>query len=471
MSLHEPVARTFTRKLLAPVLLSAAAACLAAAPARAQSGLGERVERELPALVSTYKHLHANPELSHQEAKTAALVAKELRALGYEVTENVGKYRRPGWKSYGVVGVLKNGAGPTVLVRADMDALPYDPERGEQTGLPYASKVKAVDDDGKTVSVMHACGHDAHVASLLGTARLLAGMRESWAGTLVLVAQPSEEKIDGALAMLDDGLYTRFPKPDAALALHVKADLEAGRVGVVAGAALANSTTVLIKVRGRGSHGSRPEDSIDPVVIAAELVLSLQTIVSRENKPTEPAVVTVGSIRGGEAPNIIPNEVDLKLTVRSYDRAQHRKILEAIRRRAVNIAEAAGVTPDLLPEVTFVEPDAEVVYNDPALTERLTEVFRRELGGGNVERVEKIMGAEDFSRYAAAEVFARYGLAREVPISLFWVGAADPARLAEARKAGRLPTTHQTTFAPVPEPTIRTGVRAMTAAVLELLKK
>jgi amidohydrolase len=387
------------------------------------------------------------------------------------VTENVGRYHRPEWKSYGVVGVLRNGAGPTVLVRADMDALPYDAERGEQTGLPYASKVIAKDDDGKLVSVMHACGHDAHVASLIGTAKLLSRMKESWAGTLVLVAQPSEEKVDGALALLADGLYTRFPRPDAALALHVKADLEAGRVGVVPGPAFANSTTVLIKVRGKGSHGSRPEDSIDPVVIAAEIVLSLQAIVSRENKPTEPAVVTVGSIRGGEAPNIIPDEVDLKLTVRSYDRAVQRKILEAIRRRAVNIAEAAGVTADRLPEVTVVEPDVEVVYNDPALTERLAGVFRRELGAEAVARVEKIMGGEDFSRYAASEVFARYGLAKEVPISLFYVGATDPAKLAEARKAGKLPTTHQTTFAPLPEPTIRTGVRAMTAAVLELLKK
>jgi hippurate hydrolase len=459
-----------TNKLFAAALLCAAA-CLPGTTARGQSRTAESVERELPALVSTYKHLHANPELSHQERNTAALVAKELRAAGYEVTENVGRYRRPEWKAYGVVGVLRNGAGPTVLVRADMDALPYEAERGEQTGLPYASKVVARDDDGKQVSVMHACGHDAHVASLLGTARLLARMKESWAGTLVLVAQPSEEKIDGALALLEDGLYTRFPRPDAALALHVKADLEAGRVGVVPGAAFANSTTVLIKVRGKGSHGSRPEDSIDPVVVAAEIVLSLQAIVSRENKPTEPAVVTVGSIRGGEAPNIIPDEVDLKLTVRSYDRAVHRKLLEAIRRRARGVAEAAGVTPDLLPEVTFVEPAAEVVYNDPALTERLAEVFRRELGGDSVARVEKVMGAEDFSRYAAAEVFARYGLPKEVPVSLFYVGAADPAKLAEARKAGRLPTTHQTTFAPLPEPTIRTGVRAMTAAVLELLKK
>ncbi|HLL77385.1 MAG TPA: amidohydrolase [Pyrinomonadaceae bacterium] len=459
-----------TRKLFAAALLCAAA-CLTATPARAQSRLADSVERELPALVATYKHLHANPELSHQEKNTAALVARELRALGYEVTENVGKYRRPEWKAYGVVGVMRNGAGPTVLVRADMDALPYDPNAGEQTGLPYASKVVAKDDDGKLVSVMHACGHDAHVASFLGTAKLLAGMKDDWSGTLVLVAQPSEEKTDGALALLDDGLYTRFPKPDVALALHVKADLEAGRVGVVPGPAFANSSTVLIKVRGKGSHGSRPEDSIDPVVIAAEIVLSLQAIVARENKPTEPAVVTVGSIRGGEAPNIIPDEVDLKLTVRSYDRAVQRKLLESIRRRATNIAEAAGVPAELLPVVTVVEPQNEVLYNDPALTERLAEVFRRELGADAVARVEKIMGGEDFSRYAAAEVFARYGLRKEVPITLFYVGTTDADKLAEARKSGKLPTTHQTTYAPLPEPTLRTGVRAMTAAVLELLRR
>lgn len=448
-----------------------AAACFPADEARAQTPLASRVEQELPALVSTYKLLHANPELSHQERATAALVARELRALGYEVTEGVGKYATPAWTSFGVVAVLKNGAGPTVLVRADMDALPYDPERGEATGLTYASKVIARDDDGKQVSVMHACGHDAHVATLLGTAKLLARDRGAWGGTLVLVAQPSEEKIDGALALLSDGLYTRFPRPDMAVALHVKADLEAGRVGVVSGPAFANTSTVLIKVRGKGGHGSRPEDSIDPVVIAAELVVSLQTIVSRENKPTEPAVVTVGSIRGGEAPNIIPDEVDLKLTVRSYDRAVQRKIIAAIKRKAVNIAEAAGATGELLPEVTVVQPDAEVVYNDPSLTERLADAFRRELGGEQVATVEKIMGGEDFSRYAAAEVFARYGLAKEIPVCMFYVGAADAAKLAAARKAGRLPTTHQNTFAPLPEPTLRTGVRAMTAAVLELLKK
>lgn len=450
-----------------------AVACFPTGVARAQSPLASRVERELPALVSTYKLLHANPELSHQEKNTAALVAKELRALGYEVTENVGKYLNPAWTSFGVVAVLKNGAGPTLLVRADMDALPYDPERGEATGLPYASKVTAKDDDGKPVSVMHACGHDAHVATLLGTAKLLAGDKGAWRGTLVLVAQPSEEKTDGALALLKDGLYTRFPRPDMAVALHVKADLEAGRVGVVPGPAFANSSTVLIKVRGKGSHGSRPEDSIDPVVIAAELVLSLQTIVSRENKPTDPAVLTVGSIKGGEAPNIIPNEVDLKLTVRSYDRAVQQKILAAIKRKAVNIAEAAGVPSDLLPEVTVIQPEAIVLYNDPALTERLAVVFRRELGGEQVATVEKIMGGEDFSRYADAidPHISIDGLAKDIPICMFYVGAADPAKLAAARKAGRLPTTHQNTFAPIAEPTLRTGVRAMTAAVLELLKK
>ncbi len=460
------------KNTFAPAALCAFA-CFSPGGARAQSPLASQVERELPALVSTYKLLHANPELSHQEKNTAALVAKELRALGYEVTENVGQYQNPKWTPYGVVAVLKNGAGPTLLVRADMDALPYDPERGELTGLPYASKIKAVDDDGKTVSVMHACGHDAHVATLLGTAKLLAADKGAWRGTLVLVAQPSEEKTDGALALLKDGLYTRFPRPDMAVALHVKADLEAGRVGVVAGPAFANSSTVLIKVRGKGSHGSRPEDSIDPVVIAAELVMSLQTIVSRQNKPTDPAVVTVGSIRGGEAPNIIPDEVDLKLTVRSYDRAVQQKILAAIKRKAVNIAEAAGVPPEMIPVVTVVQPESIVLYNDPAMTERLALAFRRELGGEAVATVEKIMGGEDFSRYADSvdPNIPNGGVTKEIPVCMFYVGAADPARLAQARRAGRLPTTHQNTFAPIAEPTLRTGVRAMTAAVLELLKK
>lgn len=429
--------------------------------AQQQQSLDNMIDREIASLVATYKTLHAAPELSHYEEKTSAFLAKELRALGYSVTERIGKYSRPEWIGYGVVGVLKNGAGPTVLVRADMDALPVE----EKTGLPYASRVRVKNDAGQEVGVMHACGHDIHVTSLVGTAKLLAGLKDRWRGTLVLVGQPAEETIDGARAMLDDNLYGKIPQPDYAIALHDNGFIEAGKVGLTAGFALANSTSVDITVRGVGGHGSQPEGAKDPVVLAAQIVIALQTLVSRENSPLDPAVVTVGSIHGGTRYNIIPDEVKLQLTVRAYKEEVRQKILKGIERIASGTALAAGLPAELAPVVKVSETEVTpATYNDPALTGRLSAVFARTLGAENVLPFPQIMGAEDFGRFGLE--------GHKIPTVLFWVGAADPVKVAESKRTGgRLPSAHSPFFAPLPEPTIRTGVKAMTAAVLELMKK
>ena len=428
--------------------------------ARAQQSLDALIDRDIAGLVATYKSLHAAPELSHYEEKTAALVAKELSALGYTVTERVGKYTRPEWRGYGVVGVMKNGAGPTVLVRSDMDALPVE----EKTGLPYASKVRTKNEAGQDVSVMHACGHDVHMTSLLGTARMLAELKNQWHGTLILVGQPAEETIDGARAMLADGFYDSVPRPDFALALHDSGDLEAGTIGVTPGFALSNSTSVEITVRGVGGHGSRPESTKDPIVLASQIILALQTIVSREVAPIDPAVVTVGSIHGGTKANIIPEEVKLLITVRSYKEEVRQKILASIERIAKNSALSAGVPAELAPIVKMSENEVTTAtYNDPALTERLTAVFTKLVGPNKVIKVPPIMASEDFGRFS---------LNSQIPAVMFWLGAADPAVLAESQRSGKpTPSLHSPLFAPVPEPTIRTGVKAMTAAVLELMKK
>ena len=437
------------------------ALCVAPAIHAQQPTLDAALDREMASLLAAYKALHAAPELSHHEEKTSAFVAKELRALGYDVTERVGKYERPEWTGYGVVAILRNGAGPTVLVRGDMDALPVE----EKTGLPYASTVKTKNDAGQDVSVMHACGHDIHVTSLVGTARLLAQLKDRWHGTLVLVGQPAEETIDGAKAMLADSLYTRFPKPDFAVALHDNADLETGKVGIVPGYALASSSSVDIIVRGLGGHGSKPEATKDPVVLAAQIVLALQTIISRENSPLDPAVVTVGSIHGGTKRNIIPDEVTLQLTIRTYKEDVRQHILASIKRIAEGTAEAAGIPADHAPIVRVNETEyAPATYNDPALAERLTGAFNAALGAENVVRMAPIMGSEDFGRFALDN--------HQIPAVIFWVGAVDPAKVAASRQTGTpLPSLHSALFAPVPEPTIRTAVKAMTAAVLELMKK
>jgi len=428
---------------------------------RGQQPLDALIDRDIARLVSTYKELHAAPELSHYEEKTSAFLAKELRALGYTVTERVGKYTRPEWKGYGVVAVLKNGVGPTVLVRSDLDGLPVE----EKTGLPYASKVRTKNDAGQDVGVMHACGHDIHITSLIGTARMLAELKDQWRGTLVLIGQPAEEATDGAKAMLDDGLYNQIPRPDYALALHDASDLEAGTLGVTPGFALANATKVEITVRGIGGHGSRPEVTKDPIVLASQIVLALQTIVSREVPPIDPAVVTVGSFHGGTRANIISDQVKLELTIRSYKEEVRQKILASIDRIAKGTAIAAGVPSELAPVVNVIDSETTpATYNNPALTERLSAVFIKLLGKEKVISVPPVMGAEDFGRFALE--------GNQIPAVMFWLGAADPSVLDESRRSGKpVPSLHSPLFAPVPEPTLRTGVKAMTAAVLELMKK
>ena len=426
----------------------------------AQQSLDSMIDRDIAGLVDTYKMLHAAPELSHREEKTSSFFASQLKALGYTVTERVGKFERPEWAGYGVVAVMKNGAGPTVLVRTDMDALPVE----EKTELPYASKVRTKNDAGQEVGVMHACGHDIHITSLLGTAKMLAQLKNQWHGTLVLIGQPAEETIDGARAMLKDGLYTKFPKPDYAIALHDTPDLEAGKVGYTPGYALASSTNLDIVIRGLGGHGSKPEGAKDPIVLAAQVVMALQTIVSRENSPLDPAVITVGSIHGGTKYNIIPDEVNLQLTVRAYKEEVRQKLLASIERITKGVAMAAGIPSDRAPSVRISETEVTTAtYNDPALTERLAGMLAKVLGQENVIKVAPIMGSEDFGYLS---------LGQQIPTALFWLGASDSTKLKQSKESGMpMPSLHSPLFAPVPEPTLRTGVKAMTAAVLELMKK
>ena len=425
------------------------------------SALDAKVDEELPSLVSTYKALHAAPELSHHEDKTAAILAHELRGFGYDVTEHVGKYPNPQWQGHGIVAVMKNGAGPTVLVRSDMDALPVE----EQTGLPYASHVHTKNDAGVDVGVMHACGHDIHVTSLIGTAKLLAAMKDQWHGTLVLIGQPSEETIDGAKSMLADGLYSRIPKPDFALALHDSADLEIGKISYTSGYALASSTSVDVTIRGRSAHGSRPEASKDPIVLAAEFIMAIQTIVSRENSPFDPAVVTVGSIHGGVKHNIIPDDVHLQLTIRTYKEEVRQHILASLDRIARGVALAGGVPEDRAPIVKASDTEVTpAMYNDPALTLRESAALKKALGPENVIEEPPVMGSEDFGQFGLE--------GHQIPTLMLRVGAIDAGRIAASKKTGvPLPSLHSALFWPVPEPTIRTGVKAMTVAVMELMKK
>ena len=427
--------------------------------ANAQS-LDARIDRDIASLLTTYKMLHGAPELSHREEKTSSFFASQLRTLGYAVTEHIGKYERAEWSGYGVVAVMKNGSGPTVLVRTELDALPVD----EKTDLPYASKVKTRNDAGQEVSVMHACGHDIHITTMLGTAKMLSEMKDRWQGTLVLIGQPAEETIDGARAMLRDGLYTKFPKPDYTIALHDSADLEAGKVGYTPGYALASSTAVDIKIRGLGGHGSKPESTKDPVVVAAEVIMALQTIVSRENSPLDPAVVTVGSIHGGTRYNIIPDEVNLQITVRAYKEDVRQRLLSAIERITKGIALAAGIPNDRAPIVKISETEiTAATYNEPQLTERLAATFRSALGDENVVKIPAAMASEDFGYLS---------LDQKIPATIFWLGAVDPLKVKRSKDTGTpLPSLHSALFAPLPEPTLRTGVKAMTSAVLELMKR
>lgn len=402
-------------------------------------------------LLTLYKHLHAHPELSFQEVETAKRISKELRDVGFEVTENVG--------GHGLVALMKNGKGPTVMLRTDLDALPVK----EQTDLPYASTVDAIEQDGRKVAVMHACGHDLHMTAFVGAARELAKQRDQWQGTLMMIGQPAEERGAGARLMLEDGLFTRFPRPDFNLALHAHADLPAGQVSVVSGWALANVDSVDVTIFGVGGHGAYPQTTKDPVVIAASIIMNLQTLVAREINPIEPAVVTVGSIHGGAKHNIISDRVDLQLTVRSFSDAVREQLLSGIERIAISQAKSFGVAEDKLPEVKVKDEFTPSLWNDPDLSSRITTVLTDTLGTDNVQQLDPVMGGEDFSRYGRQEP--------PIPSLLIWLGAVQPDTFTDARKNNSvLPSLHSPFFAPAPEKAIETGVTTLTQAALSLFK-
>src|ERR1043166_5888751 len=385
-------------------------------------------DTELPSLITIYKDLHMHPELSTHEERSAGIVARELKAAGCEVTEKVGKYDKPGATCFGVVGVMKNGAGPTVLVRSDLDALPVH----EETGVPYASTVTTKNDESKEVSVMHACGHDIHMSSLIGTARALSKMKDKWHGTIIFVGQPAEETAGGAKAMLNDGLYTRWPKPDYALGFHDNAQIQTGHIGVTEGYTYSNVDSVDVTVRGIGGHGAYPHRTKDPIVLAAEMINEWQTIASRENNPIDPIVVTVGSIHGGTKHNIIPDDVKMQLTVRTYKADVRERVLAAIDRIARGLAAAAGVPQDRMPIVEGKKEEfTPATYKNPDLTKRLEPAWRRTLGDQNVEIVDPTMGGEDFSEYSLPD--------HSIPAVDFHVGAVDPAKVEASKKPGAPP--------------------------------
>ena len=415
-------------------------------------------QQELPGLVEMYKGLHAHPELSHYEEHTSALVATELRKAGYTVNDHVGVYA-DGTQAFGVVGILKNGAGPTVLVRGDMDALPIV----EETGVSYASHVTAKNKAGQEVGVMHACGHDVHTTVLIGTARALAAAKASWHGTLMIVGQPSEETIDGARAMVADHLYERFGKPDVVIGLHDTNQHPAGTVGIVSGPAMAGSTSVDVTIRGIGGHGARPNQGRDPIVLAALFIMDLQTIVSREEDAREPSVVTVGDIHGGTKRNIIPDEVKLELTTRSFSDKGRQVILDGIRQMAAGLAVSAGLPAALAPVVTVLENEsAPITYNDPAMTAKVRASLIATLGAANVFDDRQEMGSEDVDVFGLPD--------RSIPVVYYRLGAMYPDRFAAATAAGKeLPGWHTSKFEPDPEPTLATGVKSLTAAAMALL--
>lgn len=416
-----------------------------AASANAQTPRSKEVENVYPEAHALYLDLHEHPELSGHETQTAANLAGRLRSFGYEVTEQVG--------GTGIVAVLKNGAGPTVMLRTELDALPVE----EKTGLSYASQVRAKDDAGHEVSVMHACGHDLHMASILGTAAIMARSKDTWHGTLILIGQPAEETISGAKAMLDDGFLTRFPKPDVAAALHVGNTLPAGVVGITPGIYNTNADSLRITIYGKGGHGSAPHTAIDPIVIAARTILALQTIVAREVKPQEMAVVTVGYIQAGTKNNIIPDQAELGLTVRTNKPEVRRQVLAAIARITKAEAEAAGAPRP--PTVDRYE-GTDVVYNNPALAERLRTVLQSALGKKNVVTAEPVTGSEDFS----------YFVEQGIPGFYFSLGGADPVKLAQADAAGTmLPSNHSSLFAPDVDRALHTGITAEVAVLRNLL--
>jgi amidohydrolase len=438
------------------VAFLAAALPLAAQTPATPSDLSNSVDRQLPALTETYKHLHRNPELSRHEEQTSAFIAGELRKLGYTVTDHVGKYE-DGTQAFGVVAILENGAGPRVLIRTDMDALPVE----ERTGLDYASTVKSTNAQGQQVGVMQACGHDLHMTVFLGMAREMAARKSQWHGTLMLIGQPSEEIIEGAAAMLADHLYERFGKPDFVLAEHDTNDVPAGSISIKGGPLLASANTLTVTMRGIGGHGSQPQSGKDPILLAAEFVLVAQTIVSRQIDPQQPAVLTVGTIHGGTKNNIIPDEVTMGLTLRAYSPAVRDAIIADVRRTAEGLAKAYGVPADRMPTVTLGESTPATI-NDSALAERVRASASAALGKDRVLEARAVMGSEDVGLFS---------LEGKIPAVMYWLGAADPAKLEESLKSGvALPSLHSALFAPVYAAAIPAGVTAMTAMALDLLK-
>ncbi|HEU0311117.1 MAG TPA: amidohydrolase [Sphingomicrobium sp.] len=433
------------------VLLLLAATSLSV-PASAAT-LNEAIGADMPQLMELYRDLHANPELSMQEVRSPAKLAAEMKKLGFTVTEKVGKT--------GVVSVLKNGDGPVLMLRADMDGLPVV----EQTGLPFASKVRATARSGVETGVMHACGHDTHMTAFIGAARRLVAMKEQWSGTLVMILQPGEETGEGAKAMLDDGLYSRFPKPSTVIAFHDAAALPAGVIGITPGYALANVDSVDISVKGVGGHGAYPQTTRDPIVLASRIVTTLQTLVSRENDPANPAVVTVGSFQAGAKHNIISDEAKLQLTVRSYTPEVRKLLLDGIKRIARGEAIAAGMPDDKMPVVTIREEMyTPSTFNTEKISARALELFTGHFGEGRVIRTPAVMGGEDFSRFWLAD--------KSIESLIFWVGGTPrPAWDAAGGDQQKLPSLHSPFWAPDAEAVISTATEAMTLAALDVLKK
>ena len=431
-------------------LFGGIAALALAAPAQADE-LRDAVAADMPGLMELYRDLHANPELSFEEVETAAKLAARMRELGFEVTEGVGRT--------GVVAVLENGEGPTVMLRADMDGLPVV----EQTGLPFASKRVATPASGVETGVMHACGHDTHMAAWIGAAQQLVERKSAWSGTLVMILQPAEEIGEGALAMIEDGLYTRFPKPDYVIAFHDAAQFPAGMIGYSPGYALANVDSVDIVVPGIGGHGAYPHTTKDPVVLASAIVMKLQTLVSRESSPLDPAVVTVGSFRAGAKHNIISDEAKLQLTVRSYSDESRKLLLDGIARIARGEAIAAGMPDDKMPTVTVADPYTPSTFNSPDFTEEVMARFRTRFGEDRVMQVPSVMGGEDFGQFLRASPDATESL-------IFWVGGVPRDRFdAAERGEDTLPSWHSPFWAPDAEKVIATAAEALAAATLDLL--
>jgi len=405
------------------------------------------VKQNLESLMQLYLHFHKTPELSFQEEQTGIRFGEELAKVGCKVTNNVG--------GFGVVGVLENGEGPVIMVRSDLDALPIV----ERTGRPYASSVTVEDATGATVGVMHACGHDIHMTNLIGTAQYLSANKDKWQGTLIFIGQPAEERGSGAKAMIDDGLFERFPKPEACLAIHVASGIESGKIAVREGYMMANVDSVDVTIYGRGGHGAYPHTTVDPIVQAARFVMDVQTIVSREVKPTEPAVITVGSIHAGTKHNIISDECRLQLTVRSYSDDVRQKLLDGIKLKARAAAISAGAKE---PQIVVSEGTPSL-FNNEDLVAQLDPVFKRVLGEPNVLVADQVMGGEDFSQYT------RQG---GMPSLLFWVGAVNKDRLERYNDMGiPIPSLHSAEFYPDPEPVLTTSIAAMASAVLELMPR